>query len=68
MASIIQNIVDMAGYFGDAAFSFPTSILLVAMGGLLITGASLALGLLAAGAVVDFLTPESLGRRPPQRG
>jgi len=68
MASIIQNVVDMAGYIGDAAFSFPTSIILVVVGSLLIAGASVALGLLAAGAVVDFLTPESLGRKPPQRG
>ena len=68
MASIIQNFVDMAGYFVDVAFAFPSSILLVAMGFVLITFSSLVMAYLTAGAVVDLLTPESLGRTPQQRG
>lgn len=67
MVNIVQDVVDMVGYFGDAATSFPTSILLVLVGGLFILGSSLVMAYLTAGAVVDFILPESLGRRPPQR-
>lgn len=67
MASIIQNVIDMAGYFQDAATAFPTSVILLLMGTLLIVGSSLVMAYLTAGAVVDFIIPESLGRRPPQR-
>ncbi|WP_435180365.1 hypothetical protein [Halorussus sp. AFM4] len=68
MASIIQNILDMTGYIGDAALSFPTSILLVLIGFVLITGSVLVFAYLTAGALVDLVTPESLGRPPQQRG
>ncbi|WP_137283987.1 hypothetical protein [Halorussus salinisoli] len=68
MASIIQDVVDMVGYFTDAAFAFPTSILLLAVGFVLVVGSSLVMAYLTAGAVVDLITPESLGRRPQQRG
>ncbi|MFC7081545.1 hypothetical protein [Halorussus caseinilyticus] len=68
MAGIIQNIVDMIGYFADAATAFPTSILLLATGFVLITGSSLVLAYLTAGAAIDLITPESAGRRPQQRG
>lgn len=68
MANIIQNILDMIGYFGDAAVSFPSSILLLLMGGALIVFSSLVLGYLAAGAAVDYVIPESLGRTPPRQG
>lgn len=68
MASIIQNVVDMIGYFGDAAVSFPSSILLLLMGGALILFSSLVLGYLAAGAAVDYVIPESIGRTPPRQG
>jgi hypothetical protein len=68
MASIIQNLVDMVGYFSDAAFAFPTSILLLAMGALLVAGSSLVFAYLTAGAVVDLFIPESAGRPPQQRG
>lgn len=68
MASIIQNVLDLIGYFGDAAVSFPSSILLLLIGGALILFSSLALGYLAAGAAVDYVIPESLGRTPPRQG
>ena len=68
MASIIQNFVDMAGYFIDVAFAFPSSILLVAIGLVLITLPSLFVAYLAAGAAVDLVMPESIGRTPQQRG
>ncbi|WP_135826888.1 hypothetical protein [Halorussus ruber] len=67
MASIIQNIVDMVGYFSDAAFAFPTSILLMAMGFILVTGSVLVFAYLTAGAVLDLFIPETAGRRPPQQ-
>ena len=68
MANIIQNVVDMIGYFGDAATSFPSSILLLLMGGALILFSSLVLGYLAAGAAVDYVIPDSIGRTPPRQG
>jgi hypothetical protein len=68
MPSIIQNFVDMAGYLIDAAFAFPSSILLVVAGFALITLPSLLLAYLAAGAAVDLIVPESIGRPPQQRG
>ncbi|MFC4448820.1 hypothetical protein [Halorussus aquaticus] len=68
MVNIIQNVLDLIGYIGEAAFSFPTSILLVAVGSLLILFSVAVFGYLTAGAVVDLLIPESLGRPPQQRG
>ncbi|WP_276299930.1 hypothetical protein [Halorussus lipolyticus] len=68
MASIIQNFVDMANYFADAAFAFPSSILLLAMGAALIIFSSLVLAYLTAGAVLDLFIPETASRRPQQRG
>lgn len=68
MVNLIRNVLDMIGYFGDAATSFPSSILLLLMGGALILFSSLALGYLAAGAAVDYVIPESLGRTPPRQG
>lgn len=67
MASIISNIVDMVGYFGDAAGAFPTSVILLLAGALFIVGSSAVLGYLTLGAVVDLLTPENVGRPPAQR-
>jgi hypothetical protein len=67
MASIIQNVVDMIGYFTDAALAFPTSIILLTVGFVLVTGSSLVLGYLALGAAIDFIVPESTGRPPAQR-
>ena len=68
MVNVIQNVLDMFGYFGDAAGAFPLSSLLLLFGFLFIAFSSLFLGYLALGAAVDFILPDSLGRRPPQRG
>lgn len=68
MAGIIQNLVDMVGYFTDAALAFPTSIIMLAMGFVLVTGSVLVFAYLTAGAVVDLFIPESAGRPPRQRG
>lgn len=68
MASIIQNVVDMVGYFTDAATAFPTSVVLLAIGFVLVVAPSLMMAYLTAGAVVDAIIPENLGRPPQQRG
>lgn len=68
MASIIQNVADLIGYFTDVALSNPLSALLLLFGFLFVAGASAVFGYLTAGAIVDFIVPESPGRRPPQRG
>ncbi|NEU58924.1 hypothetical protein [Halorussus sp. MSC15.2] len=64
MASIIQNVLDMIGYFTDVAFAFPTSILLLTVGFLLVVLPSLVFGYLAAGGIVDYIVPDSVGRPP----
>lgn len=68
MVSIIQNVIDMIGYFADVATAFPTSFILVLTGFALVTIAVAVFGYLTAGAIVDFIIPESPGRKPPQRG
>ena len=67
MAGIIQNIVDMVGFFADAAKAFPLSVLLLAMGFVLVTGSVVVFGYLTAGAVFDWLIPERAARPPAQR-
>jgi hypothetical protein len=68
MVSIIENVIDMVDLFGNFATFGPLSAVLLAMGALLVVGASAVLGYLAAGAFVDLVSPESLGRSPPQQG
>jgi hypothetical protein len=68
MVSIIQNVFDLVGYFSGVALSDPLSAFLLLCGALLVGFSSLVMAYLAAGAVIDFLIPESPGRRPPQRG
>ncbi|PSP57414.1 hypothetical protein BRC82_00215 [Halobacteriales archaeon QS_1_67_19] len=68
MASLIQNVVDLIGYFTEVALSNPLSALLLLCGFVLVAFSSAVFGVLTAGAVVDFILPDSLGRRPPQQG
>lgn len=58
----------MAETFSGVAGIDPLSAALLAIGGLLIALASAAFGYLTLGALVEFVTPESLGRSPPRRG
>ena len=68
MVSIVQNLTEMVTLFGDVATSDPLSAALLAVGALFVVAPSAALGYLAAGAAVDLVKPESLGRSPPQQG
>ncbi|WP_135533799.1 hypothetical protein [Halostella pelagica] len=68
MVSIIENVTEMVDLFGNVATFGPASAVLLAIGALLIIGSSAVLGYLTAGAFVDLLIPESLGRSPPQQG
>lgn len=68
MASIIQNLIDMVGYFTDVALSNPGSAVLLTFGTLFVTVSVAVFGYLTAGAVVDALIPDSAGRAPPQQG
>jgi len=68
MVSILENLTQMVDLFGNVATSGPLSAVLVAMGALLVIGPSALLGYLAAGALVDLVIPDSLGRSPPQQG
>jgi hypothetical protein len=68
MVSIIENVTEMVDLFGNVATFGPLSAVLLAMGALLVVGASGVFGYLAVGALVDILIPESLGRAPPQQG
>ena len=68
MVSIIENLIKMADLFGNVATSGPISAVLVALGALLVIAPSAMLGYLAAGALVEFVIPDSLGQSPPQQG
>jgi hypothetical protein len=68
MVSIIENVTEMVDLFANVATIGPVSAVLLAIGALLVIGSSAVIGYLAAGAFVDLLIPESLGRSPPQQG
>ncbi|WP_134668809.1 hypothetical protein [Halorussus marinus] len=68
MVNLVQNVLDMISLFTDVALNTPVTALLLLVGFVFVAGSSLMLAYLVAGAVVDLLTPESLGRRPPQQG
>jgi len=68
MVSIVDNLTEMVSLFSDVATADPLSAVLLAVGALFVVAPSAALGYLAAGAFVDLLIPESIGRSPPQRG
>lgn len=60
----LQTAVDT---FGTAA-SDPISAVLIAIGGLLTTGAILAFGALTAGAILDAIADAIAGSPPPAAG
>ncbi|WP_135819938.1 hypothetical protein [Halostella litorea] len=68
MVSIVENLSTMVSLFSDVATSDPLSAALVAVGALFVVAPSAALAYLTAGAVVDLIIPESLGRAPPRQG
>jgi len=66
LAELVGSIVEMGPRFADVALADPLSALLVVVGAVLVGVASAVLGVLAIGAVVDFLVPE-FSREPPQQ-
>ena len=67
MVSIVDNLTEMVSLFSDVATSDPLSAVLLAVGALFVVLPSAALGYLTAGAALDLVIPESIGRSPPQR-
>jgi len=66
--NLIQNVVEMIRLFTEVALNTPVTAFLLLVGFAFVAGSSLVLGYLAAGAALDLVTPESLGRKPPQQG
>ncbi|PSQ46110.1 hypothetical protein BRD15_10015 [Halobacteriales archaeon SW_6_65_15] len=66
MVNPIQDLIDMANLFGDVASNGPVEAVLLLAGAVFVAFSSLVMAYLTAGAVVDFLIPESAGR-PPAR-
>jgi hypothetical protein len=67
MVNPIQDLIDMATLIGDVAANGPISALLVFLGALFVVFSSAVMAYLTAGAVVDLLIPENVGRPPTQR-
>ncbi|WP_158055274.1 hypothetical protein [Halorussus halophilus] len=69
MATIIQNVLDMVGYFTDVALSDPISAVLLALGAFFVAASSAVMGYLTLGAALDAVVPDiSAGGKPPQQG
>jgi hypothetical protein len=67
MVNIVQNLIDMVTLFGDVVSNGPIEAVLVLFGALFVGVSSLVMAYLTAGAVVDFLIPENVGRPPAQQ-
>lgn len=70
LSSTVPFVTDLTAageYFAEVAATDPLSALLLVIGNLLIVFSVGVLGYLALGAFVDAVTPESLGRAPPQQ-
>ena len=66
MAPLIEQLVQLVNTFLQVALADPISIVLVGMGFLLTTFALVVFGVLALGALLDLITPESSGGTPPR--
>jgi hypothetical protein len=67
MASLIDNVTEIIGLFGDVATTDPISAVLLLAGAGLVGFSSLFFGYLTLGAIGSSLIPESAGRGPPQQ-
>lgn len=66
--SLVGSVVEMVRAFAEVATASPEQAALVAVGAVLVTAAVAAMGLLAAGAALEWLasvTPGRRGRAPP---
>ena len=58
LGTIVENVIDMIGYFGDIAAVGPVSAFLLLVGSLLLGVSVAVLGGLTAGAALDLVTRE----------
>lgn len=65
---LLNNIVELANLFTDAALSDPLSAILLLSGTVFVLFAVGVLGYLALGALLSGLIPSNIGRTPPQQG
>ncbi len=63
----VDDVLEMARLITEIAVRDPLSFVLVTVGTLLIVFSMAALGYLALGAAVEFVTPASIGRPPERR-
>lgn len=66
--SLVGSVVEMVRAFAQVATASPEQAVLLAVGAVLVTAATAAMGLLAAGAALEWfasLLPGRRGRAPP---
>ena len=62
MASVVTQLTELGAYFSGVATADPVSAVLVALGAVLTLGSVAFVGYLAAGAVLDLIVPDRIGR------
>lgn len=67
MVNPIAELLELLGYTTEVALNDPIAGLLILISNLIFAFTFLLFFGLAAGAVLDWIIPENLGRAPPQR-
>lgn len=62
MASVVTQMTELGSYFSGVATADPISAVLVALGAILTLGSMAFVGYLTAGAVLDLIVPDRIGR------
>lgn len=65
LAELLESALEAPGQFVDIAAHDPISALLLGIGGLIITASVGFFGILVAGAVVEFVVPDSTDTSHP---
>jgi hypothetical protein len=66
LTDLIEDTLAMPGEFADVATQGPIEGILLALGALLILGASAVFGVLTLGALVELVIPDSTGATHPE--
>jgi hypothetical protein len=65
LAELIDGIFELPGLFADIATHDPISAILILVGAIVLAASFGFFGILVLGAVVEFLTPDSVTARHP---
>ncbi len=68
MVTPIQDLFALGGYFAGIASGDPVSAVLLVFGFLFVVVPSVIFFGLAAGGILDWIIPDTLGQSPPQQG